>query len=138
MSPGFLLSHHSEEELHRCYRFGSVHVCARCLGVYPVLFGLVAIQLVLHAPLALKYDFPLVLGLTAPAVLDWALGQRDPARGSNLFRTFTGALLGLGLGRSLYIHLVSPFPKVLLFQLALVSVVVPPVILATYWRKRRG
>ena len=36
------LSHQTPAELHRAWSIGGVHVCARCLGVYPVLLmGLV-------------------------------------------------------------------------------------------------
>lgn len=138
MGPGFLLSHHAPSELHRCYRLGPVHVCARCLGVYPVLFALVALQVALHAPLSWDLDVAVALALTGPALLDWSLGQLDPASGTNLRRTLTGALLGLGLGRTLYIHLLKPLPTALLAQLGLVSVVVPLVILAAYLRRPRG
>lgn len=134
----FWLSHHPRDEWDRCYRLGPVHVCARCLGVYPVLAVTVAALFAQKAPLEHPADVPLVLALTAPATLDWAFGRFRPHALSNLWRTATGVLLGLALGRTLFIHLQRPFPVVLLLQMVLVTAVAAPVILATYRRSRRG
>jgi uncharacterized membrane protein len=134
----FWLSHHHPDELDRCYRVGPLHVCARCLGTYPVLFAALAVQFALHASLASSLDVSVGLALVAPATLDWAYGRFHPHRFSNPWRTFTGVLLGLGLGRSLFIHLQQPFPTVLIAQLLGVTAVAVPVILATYRRGRRG
>jgi uncharacterized membrane protein len=136
MTP-FWLSHHPPEELDRCYRLGRVHLCARCLGTYPVAFLGIAAQLVLRAPLAHPLDVPLGLALVLPATIDWALGRFDPHRFSNPWRTFTGVLLGLGLARSLFIHLQRPFPPVLLAQAIAVAGVALPVIFVAYVRRRR-
>lgn len=133
----FWLSHHPPDELDRCYRFGSVHVCARCLGTYPVMFAAIAAQLVARAPLSHPLDVPLAVGLLLPATLDWAYGRFFPHRFSNAWRTFTGALLGLGLARSLFIHLQRPFPSALLAQALVVTAVGLPVIFASYRRNRR-
>lgn len=138
MGPGFFLSHHAPQELHRCYRWGPVHVCARCLGVYPVLFATLAVCIALRLPLWFEADLPVVLALTVPALADWSYGQFRPQAGSNPWRTFTGALLGVALGRSLYVHFHRPLPQVLTVQLGLVAVVVPLVILGVYWRRRAG
>jgi uncharacterized membrane protein len=135
MNP-FWLSHHFDDELDRCYRVGSVPVCARCLGTYPVLFAVFFAQFALHAPLAHPWDLPVGTALVAPALLDWAFGRFHPHRFSNPWRTLTGVLLGVGLGRSLFIHVQRPLPAVLLAQAGLVTVVALPVILATYRRTR--
>lgn len=137
MKTMFWLSHHHEDELNRCYRLGRVHVCARCLGTYPVLFAAFFLQLALKAPLEHPLELPLTLALTVPAVADWAYGRFRPERGSNLVRTLTGVALGLALGRTLFVHVQRPFPPALLAQAALVTAVAGPVILATY-RRRRG
>ena len=130
----FWLSHHHEDELDRAWKFGGVYVCARCLGTYPVLFAAIAIQLKLHAPLEYAYDNELALGLLIPALFDWAYGRIRPHVFSNTWRTFTGVLLGLALGRTLFIHLQRPLPLPLLLQMALVTGVATPVILMTYRR----
>ncbi len=134
----FWLSHHPPDELDRCYRFGTLHVCARCLGTYPVMFAGIAAQLAFHAPLEHPRDVPLGVALVLPAALDWAYGRFQPHRFSNAWRTATGVLLGLGLGRSLFIHLQRPLPVVLIAQAFVVTGIALPVILASYWRKRRG
>jgi hypothetical protein len=79
-----------------------------------------------------------VLALTVPALLDWAVGRFRPASGSNAVRTVTGVLLGVALGRSLYVHVQKPLPPMLLAQAALVTVVALPVILMTYGKPRPG
>ena len=134
----FWLSHHYDDELNRCYRIGSLHVCARCLGTYPMLFAAFAAQLALHAPLSHPWDLPAALLLTIPALADWAHGRFRPQSGTNLVRTLTGIALGLALGRTLFVHVQRPFPPALLAQAGLVTLVAGPVILATYRRRRGG
>jgi uncharacterized membrane protein len=134
----FWLSHHFPDEYHRCYRLGPLHVCARCLGVYPTLAVAFVAQLIARAPLEVASDLPVGLALIAPATMDWAVGRFFPRAFSNPWRTLTGVLLGLALGRSLFIHVQRPFPPVLLAQSALVTAVAVPVILATYRRRRGG
>ncbi len=131
MTPKWL-SHHHESQLNRCYRIGGYHVCARCLGTYPVLFAALAIQTALRLTHPLPSELAAVLALTLPATLDWAVGQFRPERGSNQWRSVTGVLLGLALGRSLFLHLVHPFPPVLVAQLAMVILIALPVILIRY------
>jgi len=134
----FLLSHHHPDQYDRCYQLGGLRLCARCLGTYPVLVLALALQLAAHAPLEHPLDVLLGVALVVPATLDWAFGQFHPHRFSNPWRSATGALLGIGLGRSLYIHLQRPWPVVLLAQAAVVTLVAFPVILTAYRRKSRG
>ena len=131
----FWLSHHRADELHRTYEVGSLRICARCLGVYPVMFAAIAAQLAARAPLAWRWDGAWTLALFAPAVIDWTVGRFAPRFGSNPWRTLTGLLAGLALGRSLYIHLQRPFPVWLQVQLAAVTVAALAVILTAYARK---
>jgi uncharacterized membrane protein len=134
----FWLSHHHEEEYNRTYLLGGVRVCARCLGTYPVLLAVMVALFKLRAPLTWQWDVPVVLGLTVPALVDWAVGRFRPASGSNAVRTLTGVLLGVALGRSLFIHVQKPLPAVLVWQAALVAGVALPVLLATYRGSRNG
>ena len=134
----FWLSHHHDDELNRTYAFGSVRVCARCLGTDPVLFAVFFVQFALRAPLSVEHETPIVIALTLPALIDWAYGRFRPQSGSNAVRTVTGILLGLALARTLFVHVQRPLPPALLAQLALVTVVAGPVILATYRRRRGG
>lgn len=133
----FWLSHHHPEEYNRTYVLGGVRVCARCLGTYPVLLTVMVGLLALRAPLSWRWDVPGVLGLTLPALVDWAVGRFRPASGSNAVRTLTGVLLGVALGRSLSIHLRQPLPPVLLWQGALVLAVALPVLVLT-WRRAQS
>ncbi len=96
------------------------------------MFAALAAQFVFAFPLQHRLDIPLGVVFILPAVIDWALGRFQPHRFSNPWRTFTGALLGLGLARSLFIHVQQPFPRVLVVQGALVSVIVLPVLFVTY------
>jgi uncharacterized membrane protein len=130
----FWLSHHYDDELDRCWRIGPLHVCARCLGTYPTLFAVFALQL--KHPLDLP--LPIVLALTLPATADWAYGRFRPHSGSNLWRTLTGILLGVALSQTLFLHIARHQPVPMLVQLGLVTAVAGPVILASYRRRRGG
>ena len=134
----FWLSHHHEEEYNRTYLLGGVRVCARCLGTYPVLLAVMMGLFAVRAPRAWPWDVPMVLALTLPALVDWAVGRFRPASGSNAVRTLTGVLLGVALGRSLHVHVQRPLPAVLLAQAVLVTAVALPVILITYGKPRPG
>lgn len=102
------------------------------------MFAAITGQFALKAPLTSPLDVPLGVLLIVPATLDWAWGRvRNPHAGSNLWRSITGVLLGLGLGRSLFIHLQHPFPSVLLAQAGLVTLGGLPVILIAYLLQRR-
>jgi uncharacterized membrane protein len=127
----FWLSHHHEDEYNRTYLLGGVRVCARCLGTYPVLVAVMMGLFAVRAPLAWRWDVPVVLGLTLPALVDWAVGRFRPASGSNAVRTLTGVLLGVALGRSLFVHLQKPLPPMLVWQAALVLLVALPVLLVS-------
>ncbi len=133
----FWLSHHHPEEYGRTFRICRIHVCARCLGTYPVLLSIIAVQFALAAPLSWVGDEVLAASLLLPALLDWARGRFDPSSGTNGWRFGTGVLLGISLGRVLYVHLQRPFPRALLVLMALVTAVALPVIFAT-WRRRPG
>ncbi|MFZ5471016.1 MAG: DUF2085 domain-containing protein [Myxococcota bacterium] len=135
--PPFFLSHHHPEEFHRTYLLGQIRICARCLGTYPVLFAAVSVQLFLRAPLLAPFDPFLAVALTLPALIDWVVGRFRPHAGANWLRTLTGALLGLALGRTLFVHLFRPFHPSLLLQLGVVTAIALPVILVTY-RRRAG
>jgi uncharacterized membrane protein len=131
----FWLSHHLQGEFHRCYRFGAVLVCARCLGTYPVLATVLAAQFIWKWPLDSQWDLPAGVALAVPAILDWAWGRFRPHAFGNSWRTITGLLLGLGLGRTLYVHVHEPFPPALVAQLALAGTVLVLVLIASFLRR---
>lgn len=108
MKSPFALSHHRPADYHRCVAIGGVHLCARCLGLYPVLFSSIGVQIALRSPLHWAADPWIAFLLPAPAMVDWARGRLDPRTGTNFSRLLTGVLLGLSLGRTLYLHLRRP------------------------------
>ncbi len=115
----FWLSHHREHDYNRTYAAGRWRVCARCVGTYPVLVAAIVVQAHQRAAIGWPADPVIALALPVPALIDWAIGRFRPLAGSNLLRTSTGVLLGLSLGRTLYIHFRSPFHGWLVAQLAL-------------------
>jgi Predicted membrane protein len=108
MKTPFWISHHTDDQLCRCVRLGGLDVCARCLGLYPTLFLLLALQAILHAPGFSLPDLAVIPLLTLPALFDWALGRFVPQSGSNLRRIISGVLLAAALARSLWLHFTSP------------------------------
>lgn len=96
-----LLSHHEPAELHHCYGLGvtreRIHICARCLGLYPVLLATVGFEAGMWR-LDFGYRWLVAFALVTPAVIDWSRSMLFAARGSNRWRTITGALAGIGLG----------------------------------------
>lgn len=98
----YILSHHPPSQYDRCYApvvgSGTVHICARCAGIYPgIAAGLLAFAL---APAATK-GMLLVAVLPIPALVDWVVTTLLERRGYNVVRTVTGAALGYGYGLGL-------------------------------------
>ncbi len=108
MQTPFVLSHHHPDGYHRCVRIAGLHVCARCLGLYPTMFAVIGVQIALRAGKVWPWDLVLVCLTTLPVLVDWARGRLDSATGTNASRLVTGMLLGIGLGRTLYLHLREP------------------------------
>ena len=135
MRTPFFLSHHRPEESHRCVCIAGLHLCARCLGLYPDMFAMIAAQVVKRAPLSWPYDEYVAFLLAAPAMLDWIRGRFDPWTGSNFSRVTTGALLGVSLGRTLYLHMVSPGHSLAMAQFGAIAIVVVLTELVA-WRRR--
>jgi len=108
-----MLSHHPPAMFDRCYKVGSVHICARCMGIYPGLALGVAVFFWLP-PFPDWLDWIILLVLPVPALLDWAAYWVWSEPGTNTRRTLTGALLGIAAARNLYLHWQNPFcPKVI-------------------------
>lgn len=107
----FLLAHHTDEALSRCFRMGPVRLCARCSGLWPGLLLGLALQR-LHLPRAGRADLPVMLALILPALWDHARSLRWPSAGNNLWRAGTGLLLGLGLARASVIGWVEGYASV--------------------------
>lgn len=119
-----LLAHHRRDQAHRCVQLPlqgrRLALCARCLGLYPAMAVTLALQAALGIGRAPLWDWWLVLGGTAPGLLDWGAGIIDPASGSNLRRLFSGILLGAALGRSLWLYFADPHQEVFWVQVMLI------------------
>jgi hypothetical protein len=100
----FLLAHHRPDEYDRCYAVGAVHLCARCAGLYPALLLLLALQLTGLVG-SLRAEWAVLFLLPVPAVFSWARHRLTGAAGSNPIATVTGALLGVALGRGIFLYL---------------------------------
>jgi len=96
-----VLSHHTKSELHHCYRLPvtrkGIHICARCLGLYPVLLVTLGIDAGLWR-FESEHRWFLAFALVTPAVIDWSATMLFAGPGSNQVRTITGILAGVGLG----------------------------------------
>jgi len=104
----FLLSHHDPKDYHRCVRVAGLHLCARCLGLYPTMLAVIGVQVALRAPMSLPGDLFVAFLLPLPAMVDWARGRFAPSSGTTLTRMGSGVLLGIALGRTLYLHVRQP------------------------------
>ena len=105
----FWLSHHRLEDQHKCLKVWSRWVCTRCLGMYPAMLGLLA--WLLWPPLGPKqweWDKVALWALPVPALLDWSAGQLTRWKGYNALRLGSGVLLGLALGRAVYLNMRTP------------------------------
>ncbi|MBI5482596.1 MAG: DUF2085 domain-containing protein [Deltaproteobacteria bacterium] len=100
----FLLAHHRPDEYDRCYSLGGVHLCARCAGLYPALALLLALQLQ-GVVGAIRAEWAVLYLLPMPAIFSWARRRLTGAAGSNPVSTVTGALLGVALGRGIFLYL---------------------------------
>lgn len=136
MSSPLLISHHHPRDHHRCVRLTGLMVCARCLGVYPVMALLLGVQVALRAPIESRWNLAWLFLLVVPGLADWARGRLDPAAGGNATRLVTGALLGAGLARSLYLHFRQPGHPLAVIQFVGIAVVFG-LVEAFAWRRRR-
>jgi len=121
---GFLLAHHWPGQLDRCYQIWlgkkPVWFCARCSGIYPALFVTLIVQFALEVPRSV-HDWLWLFVLPLPAVVDWASSRWGFRRGSNRARTLTGVLLGIALGRTVYMNMIEPFNSMVGIQIGVLS-----------------
>ena len=109
MSTPFWIAHHPEEQRCRCVRLCGLDICARCLGLYPLLFALLCVEMAVRAPGPRPFEVWILAALTMPALFDWARGRFEPQSGSNALRIATGALLACALARTIWFHMIQPF-----------------------------
>jgi uncharacterized membrane protein len=120
------LSHHHESRLDRCFHLrcwrARVAICARCLGVYPTLAGMLLLQAGLGWGRTGKLDWLLPIMGIFPALLDWGIGWQGKIRGRNSTRFITGVLLGLALGRSVWLYFIDPLEEIFWIQILLLLI----------------
>jgi len=121
---GFLLAHHWSGQLDRCYQTWigrhPVWFCSRCTGLYPVLFAVLALQLIFSVPRG-WWDLAWLFALPVPALVDWALGRLGIRPGSNRGRTFWGMSLGASLARMIYLNMIDPATTLVVIQIAVLA-----------------
>ena len=124
------LSHHRRHQLDRCVWLPvgqkKIALCARCLGLYPVLLAVLALQIAAGLRPLGPLDWWIVLAGVAPALMDWALGRLG-SRGNNALRVTTGAIAGVALGRALYLYFRDTRSEVFLVQMMLIAFTVAAV-----------
>ncbi|RME28556.1 MAG: DUF2085 domain-containing protein [Deltaproteobacteria bacterium] len=137
-----LLSHHTEDKLHLCYRMGwgnhRVAVCARCLGLYPAMVGALLVGRA-TGPWPEWLEWTLLLLAPIPALLEWGttVASGRPER-PNAVRLSTGIGLGLSLGASLHVNTYALFSAPVRAQLLLLLASIWVVWLASYFRRFRA
>lgn len=108
-----IFSHASSEELHRCFyvAFGgrSIHLCPRCLGLYPAMVLTAALYLA-RVTLPSSWTELVAIGLPVVGGTAWIL-ERFGVELSKWTRLVSGVILGLGLGWVLGMHLRDPWPQ---------------------------
>ena len=103
------LAHHRRGEVDRCFllpcgRGRRVARCARCTGVYPALLAALLLQGAFRVGPVGPADWLAALCGVFPALFDWGLHWLGRRRGTNALRLATGAILGLSLGRGLWLY----------------------------------
>lgn len=97
-----LLSHHPWSKRNHTYRvtFGKreVFICARCLGLYPVLLGTMVLVFSGVVDLDRSLSFDLMAWGCGLGILDWGVVRLGFWKGNNVLRTATGAVMGAALG----------------------------------------
>ncbi len=123
-----MLSHCRPEDLHRCLFVSflgvSIHLCARCAGLYPAL-ALALVARLAHLWVPETADLLLRIVLPVVGAAAWGLEQAGaPAlplpRAS---RVLSGCMIGLGLGWVLGLHLRQPWPSELIRLMIALSLI---------------
>jgi hypothetical protein len=103
-----------------------------------MMFAVIGGQIALRSPKVWEFDPVVAFGLALPALVDWARGRLDPSTGTNASRVVTGVLLGVALGRTLYVHLRQPFHPLAVAQFGGLIAVFALVEAVAYLRRRRS
>ena len=105
------ISHHWPEHYDRCVPLGRLHVCRRCLVLYPV--TLVMMIFLLVADVGLRSPWIVAMWvLPIPMVLEWVAEHGGRARYSPLRQAVLAAVAAPALAIALTEHLRDPFTLV--------------------------
>lgn len=116
------LSHHHQGQEDRCTSVGDLHLCRRCLVLYPVA-GVVA---VVTSFIDLTGSFTVAVGVTAllvPFLGDWVADHLDLVEYSARRSAIVSATGAVGLGLALGVHSRSPFDPWVTVPVAVACVV---------------
>ena len=120
------LAHHAQSEQERCLLIPlagrRVAICARCTALYPTLIAALVVQGLVGAPPHGRLDW-LFLALQLPMLMDWGAARLRMRAGSNASRLLTGAIGGLGLGRSFWLYFREPGSELFWVNLAALCIV---------------
>lgn len=99
------LAHHWPNRYDRCVRVGRLHLCARCLVLYPVilLIGLLVDAQYSGLGLAAMWLLPL------PMTIEWVLEQQRRITYSQKRQLVFAAVAAVGIGVAASVHFRSPF-----------------------------
>lgn len=123
------LSHHHREQRDRCIRVGRLHVCRRCLIVYPIVVATAAICAVIGVAGSVAATVVVAVSLV-PFIVDWCADHLGMASYSARRSALVSAVGAVGLGLALGIHARSPLdpwtiaPVVVVCVVAFTTVVV--------------
>lgn len=102
------LSHHWPEHDDRCVHIGRLHICRRCLVLYPLTLATVVVVAVLDVPFGGSVIAAMWL-LPLPMVLEWIAEHAGRASYSPSRQVAFAALAAPALGLALAEHLRHPF-----------------------------
>ncbi len=110
----YLLSHHSEENLDRCYKVTPIgrefYLCSRCTGIYTGLLLAFASFTALSS-----FSVSTVFLLAFPTILEKYMTDIQGYNSRNLLRTFNGILLGFGYVWGIKLFAQNPFDPAIIF-----------------------
>jgi hypothetical protein len=129
------LSHHWPEHYDRCARVGRVHVCRRCLVLYPATLATMVVILAGRVELSVPLIAAMWL-LPLPMVGEWVAEHADRLGYSPRRQALFAALAAPGLGIALAEHVRSPFAWVVVTPVLTATTICAASALAGTWRRR--
>lgn len=123
-----VLAHHNTDQVDRCVLLPvdgyAVAICARCLGLYPMMIATIAVQLIWKVEPCARLDWWIAIVGLGPAIIDWGVSRLDIWRGHNAIRIVSGGLAGMAVGRSVFLYWRDPRHEVFLVQVVIIAICV--------------